>query len=135
MTERFSEEWFRDFCNRINGDAKYRKDAKGWVWPLVFSIKGDERSSCLKSGLKMIVKIYLKDGRCEGLEMLKSEDVKKDEYLLSGNASLWEDLIDRKITLLNSILKGNMKIAGDVKRLTSYLIAADDLVRIAGEIK
>ncbi len=134
MKAKFSGEWFTEFCRKINEDEKYRKDGKGWKWSITFSIIGDKDSYNVKAGMKMVVKMVLKDGRCNGIEIKDSEDITLDEYLISGRASTWENLMEGKTSLINSMLKGDLKVTGDIARLSRYVLAAEDLARIASGV-
>ncbi len=135
MIVKFSDEWFREYCKSINSDEKYRNNGKGWKWSVTFSIAGDQGSRYLKQGLNKIVKMKLKEGRCEGIEFLSSESIPLDEYLLKGKASVWESIIDGKTSIINAMLKGDLKVTGDVRTLTKYIPAANDLARIASGVK
>ncbi|MCL4450202.1 MAG: SCP2 sterol-binding domain-containing protein [Candidatus Thermoplasmatota archaeon] len=134
MITKFSDGWFKDFCRRINEDQSYGRNGKGWYWNITFSVVGDRDSQSIKAGVSKIVKMKLKDGKCEGIEIMKEERVSPDEYLIRGSASVWEKIMEGKTSLINSMLKGDLKVTGDVKRLTAYIMAANDLARIASGV-
>ena len=135
MSKKFSEEWFHSFCDMINRDGRYNSDGKGWVWDVDFVITGDENSTAMKSGLKVRASLKLRDGRCKGVEIVNGKRVEGDGYLIEGKASTWEKVIEGKMTIINAILKGELAVTGNVRKLTEYVLAANDLVRIAGMVK
>lgn len=131
----FSEEWFKSFCEMVNMDRRYNSDGKGWMWDVDFLIRGDERSTAMKSGLNVRARLKLRDGRCNGVEIVHGEEAKGDGYVIEGKASTWEGVMEGKMTIINAILKGDLAVTGNVRKLTEYVLAANDLVRIAGMVK
>jgi len=135
LSKMFTEEWFHSFCEMINGDKRYNSNGKGWLWDVDFVIRGDENSNEIKPGLNVRARLKLRDGRCEGVELVKREMEKRDGYVIEGKASAWEGVIEGKMTIINAILKGDLSVTGNMRKLTEYILAANDLVRIARMVK
>lgn len=134
MTKKFTEEWFSDFCRKISEDKSYKADSRGWVWNVIFVIVGDENSANLKSGINATVRMKLREGKCEGIEIMKNENGNADEYVIKGKASAWERIIEGKISITNSLLRGDLRVTGDFRKLIEYILSANDLSRIAGTV-
>lgn len=134
MKRMFSEEWFREYCRRISLDKRFRSNGAGWRWNVVFVVVGDPASRSLRPGMKVAVRMKLRDGRCEGVETVGSEGASTEEYVISGDASVWEAIVEGKSNIVDTILRGKLKVTGDIRTLMRYIPAAEDLARIAGEV-
>ena len=64
-----------------------------------------------------------------------SVDRKKMPYILDGTATTWENVLSGKTNVVTAMLRGEITVTGDVRKLMKYVNAAQELVRSAGKIE
>ncbi len=134
MLKIFSDEWFEKFMENINNNENYKNYAHDWEGDIILFIVGDQISDSLRAGLNKIVRLKLYHGKCISLEFLKKIPEIKDLYVLEGKANVWENILSGKTDIITAILKGEIKVTGNMKNLIKYIAAARELVKSAQNI-
>ncbi|MCL4329180.1 MAG: hypothetical protein M1151_01095 [Candidatus Thermoplasmatota archaeon] len=131
----FSREWFNEFENALNTSPEYQRTAETWEGDIILAMRGDGKSSVMKLGSSLYVFLGLSHGKCTGISVSDAIPERQHEYLLEGNASVWEAIISGKGDLVNSVLKGEVKVAGSIPKLMKYLPAAQALIASARSVR
>lgn len=134
MKTLFSREWFTDFAGELNRDATYENLAKEWEGDILFIINGDSSSTSLRWGESMLARLDLFHGKCRKLDFPDSADGTVSQYRIEGDASDWEAIMKGNADLISSIMKGVVKVEGNLMKLMKYLPAAEEIVRCARRV-
>ena len=131
----FSDQWFEKFREKINSNQDYERYAADWEGDIVISIRGDNQSHFLRSGENRNIILELFQGKCNSVIFPSSVDRKKMPYILDGTATTWENVLSGKTNVVTAMLRGEITVTGDVRKLMKYVNAAQELVRSAGKIE
>jgi putative sterol carrier protein len=130
----FSNAWFERYKECINSNTNYEKYAAEWEGDIILSIKGDEKSQYFRSGELKNVRLELYHGKCNSISFPVSASIKEVPYLLEGKATTWENILSGKADVVTSMLKGEITVTGDIRKLMKYVNAAQELVKSAWRI-
>ncbi|MGC8565660.1 MAG: SCP2 sterol-binding domain-containing protein [Thermoplasmata archaeon] len=134
MSEKFifpSEEWVGEYCKKLSNSPVYNKEGQGWKDPILFKILDYD---LLKDKVEFESFIlYLKDGKCEKCEIVKGTNVDAP-FKLSATYENWKKIIGGNINPIQAMLKGQMKVQGNMAILMKYTNAAIAMVNVAQEI-
>lgn len=133
-TVMFSDTWFEQFMEKINSNENYRRYAADWEGDIVLSIRGDEKSQYIRSGESKNVRLGLFHGGCDSISFPSAVDRKVVPYVLEGKATTWENVLSGKTNVITAMLRGEIAVTGDVRKLMKYVNAAQELVKSAGDI-
>ncbi|MGC8644947.1 MAG: SCP2 sterol-binding domain-containing protein [Thermoplasmata archaeon] len=131
----FSDEWFEVFARNINLNPAYRRAASDWEGDLILYIRGDAESGNLRPGINRIAQLSLYHGECRGIKLLDKLPGGYFNYVIEGDASTWENVLMGKMDIVTAILKGSLKVTGNMAKLMKYLEAARELVKSAREVE
>ena len=135
MTEKLlfpSEGWIRDYCSKLTNSAEYNRLGKGWQDPIQFKIT-DLESVKVPHDFKSFV-LKLKDGRCEGYQLVK-DDSDSAPFVLSSIYSDWKRILEGKVNPTQAMLSGILKVKGNMMLLMKYAAAATEMVKAASRIE
>ncbi len=127
----FSVEWFEKFGENLNSNENYKKYAADWEGDIALIIRGDEGSSFFRKGETKNVRLNLYHGKCNSISFPASVSFKDVPYLLESTATTWERILTGKVNVVTALLRGEVKVTGNVKKLMKYVNAAQELVRSA----
>lgn len=126
-----SKEWVEEYCKKLNNSETYNKEGQGWQDPILFRIIDYDKWKDRIEFESFI--LYLKNGICEKYEILR-ENVQNVPYKLSATYEDWKKIIGGNINPIQAMLKGIMKVQGNMAILMKYTNAAIAMVNAAQEI-
>ncbi|MFX1408030.1 MAG: SCP2 sterol-binding domain-containing protein [Promethearchaeota archaeon] len=129
-----SGDFAKDYCNAINNNTDYAEAAKGWGIDFEGSILYLMEAS---GEIEDDISIYmdLKNGKCLGIKLLapNEEPPRKPGLIIRASLVIWNEMAKRKITAMNAIMSGKLKLEGQVNLVMRYSQAAMILAKIAGK--
>ncbi len=134
MTEKLefpSEGWIRDYCSRLSASPEYSRLGLGWHDPIQFKVT-DLESIGVEVEFRSFV-LNLRDGKCEGFELIK-EDADRAPFVLNSTYSNWRRILEGKVNPTQAMLSGILKVKGDMMLLMKYAAAATEMVKTAEKI-
>ncbi|MEM0127554.1 MAG: SCP2 sterol-binding domain-containing protein [Thermoplasmatales archaeon] len=126
-----SKDWVEEYCRNLSESQDYNKSGKGWKDPIMFKI-ADPDSLKGKMEFDSFI-LNLKDGKCEGVEIVKEEST-TSPFILTASYQNWKKIIDGKINPTQAMLTGQIKVKGNVATLLRYASAAIAMVKAAQAI-
>lgn len=126
-----SEQWVDEYCKRLSNSQVYNKEGQGWQDPILFRILDYEN---LKGKIEFDSFIlYLKNGKCEKCEVIRNKNADAP-FKLSATYENWKKIMGGKINPIQAMLRGEMKVQGNMAVLMKYTNAAIAMVNVAQEI-
>lgn len=115
-----SEEWMKALQEVLNGSKQYEKAAKRWKGALVTEILPEEGK------LDNPVYLYMNpvEGRVVEACALKKLEEKDAPYVMTAKFSVWKDIIQGKYDGTQAIMKGKMKLKGNMQELMKNVAAS-----------
>jgi len=126
-----TEEWFQAFIARINGSDEYRVAAADWEGDIAFLVQAEP-----DLGVPDDVWGYLDlwHGACRGGGVVARDDGERAAYLLSAPYTRWKAILLGDLDPIKGMMQGKLKVRGDLPTIVRYVRAANELVRLTGEV-
>ncbi len=123
-----SREWAEEFCRELNRSETYARSARGWVWPILFIVRGDD------GGRRGFV-LRLENGRCLGVEWLEEPRGDEAPFVLEAGLRDWLDVVEGRVDPLMAIVRRRIVLArGSYGTVLRFPVAALEMVRAAQRV-
>ena len=117
------DEWVTALQDAINSSAGYAEAAKTWEGDFYFIVEPRE------SGAKEQVMYFdLWHGRCRESMLAADRSAKKPAFVISGSASAWRKVIEKKLDPIQGMMTRQLKLQGDMVKIMKAVKAAKELV-------
>ena len=127
-----TDDWFQEFIVRINGSDEYRVAAADWEGDIAFLVQAEP-----DIGVPDDVWGYLDlwHGVCRGGGVVDPDRGSRAAYLLSAPYTRWKDIVQGDLDPIKGMMQGKLKVRGDLPTIVRYVRAANELVRLTGEVE
>jgi putative sterol carrier protein len=127
-----TDEWFQAFIVEINASDEYRVAAADWEGDVTFLVEAEP-----DIGVPQDVWGYLDlwHGACRGGGVVDAERGADAAYLLSAPYTRWKDIVLGDLDPIKGMMQGKLKVRGDLPTIVRYVRAANELVRLTGEVE
>jgi len=126
-----SEEWAKEYLEKLNSNASYEDAAKNWEGAFIFAIQKDpmfDRDAYLY--------LDLYHGKCRDAKFSLSEsDLPVAEYRYSGPYGNWRRLINKEIDPIQGLLTGKFKLQGSMMKVMRFTKAAKEMVNTTAMVQ
>ena len=124
--------WFEAYVARINTSKVYAECAATWEGDVTFMIEPEPR-------LGVPEPIYcwldLWHGRCRTVRFgVAPAEAEQALFVIRAPYSRWKQVIRRELDPVRGMMQGKLKLQGDLQAIVRHVKAADELVRIAGQV-
>ncbi len=127
-----SEDWLKEYVNRINESSEYREAAATWEGDIsyVFEAEPDK-------GVPQELWAYLDlwHGECRGAKFgVPAEEGEKAKFIIRAPYSRWKEVIKKELDPVKGMMQGKLKLKGDLPTIVRYVKAANELVNLAASV-
>ncbi len=131
--EIFTDEWAKEWCNKINNNQNYKESAGNWEWPLILKISGKAGTAIEEDRL---VYVDLKNGECRTGRAATADDVEDTPYIVAADADTWKKIFSGDIDIMTGIMWGKIKLEkGNLGDIAQHVSAAKQLVVSATKVE
>ena len=124
-----SPEWILSFEKALQEDKKYRDAAKKWEGTVVIHMIGDAKSGIPED---LYVLLDLWHGDCRSVRLVPAEVGKKGDYVLTAELDKWQSVLSGELNAVKGMMKGQIKIKGNLTKMVRFAKAANRLVEVTG---
>lgn len=126
------KEWLEAYVARINASKAYAESAARWEGDVTFLFEAEPR-------LSVPDPIYswldLWHGKCRAARYdVPAEEGERAKFVIRAPYSRWKQVIRRELDPIRGMMQGKLKVKGDLQVIVRHVKAADELVRIAGQV-
>lgn len=122
-----SEEWSKEYVEKLNSNEAYAEAGKKWEGDITFVIKQDEDFDH-----DAFLYLDLLHGECKGHQFsLDKSSIPDSEFKYSGKYGNWIKLINKEIDPIQGILTGKFKLEGSMMKIMKFTKAAKEMVSTA----
>jgi len=124
-----SQEWVEAFAQAINESEAYREHAATWEHgPVALVI-----NAAPELGWEETRSIWLDlhRGRCRQARIVSRAEAEEAPFVIYGDYGQWRGLVEGKFDLLPALMRGRLKLKGDLKVIVKYVKAAKALIAAA----
>ena len=127
-----SEEWLKEYVERINGSASYREAAATWEGDVTYVIEAEP-----DKGVPETVWAWLDlwHGECRGGKIISPEEGEKSQFLIRAPYSRWKEVIKKELDPIKGMMQGKLKLKGDLPTIVRYVKASNELVNLAQTVQ
>ena len=122
-----SDEWIKNFKDKLNKNKTYEEVAKNWEGDFLLIISPDEK---LKDEVVFYVDLW--HGKCRDAFIVTRE--KNAAFVFRGPYSNWKKVINNELDPLRGLIRGMFIVEGDSKIILDQAKAAQELVNTASKI-
>jgi len=127
----YSDAWYEDMKNLINGSERFRKQAPRDHVVMSLEVEGDGTSPYIPAEGALHFLIELDDGMVQDFRALPERFSGKGlSFRFTAPASVWESVADGKTDPITAGLRGEIKVRGDMR----YLMENADAVKLLIEL-
>jgi putative sterol carrier protein len=125
-----SEEWLKEWENRLNTSETYAQAAADWEGDLVIVILPDENYT-----QTTYLYIGLQHGKASGACFLKSLDEKKAPFTSTAPFGTWRKVLEGRIDVIQAMFSNKIKLVGSMAAIQRQPKPTYELVKVAGTIE
>ncbi len=124
-----TDEWAKALMNEINASEAYKKAAANWEGDFYFVTTAGQ-------GVAEDTYLYLDlwHGLARDAYLVKDPAAKKVAFQLSAPVDVWHKVLDGDIDPIAGIMKGNLKLKGNMMQIIKTPKAATELVASAMKV-
>lgn len=125
-----SEEWAKEYVEKLNSNSAYQAAGKTWDDSITFVVDPDD-------AYKEFWYIYLdlKAGKCVKYQSGSEEkDMPVSTFKYKGKYSNWVKLIKGEIDPIQGLMTGKFKLEGSMMKIMRYTNAAKEMVNTAAKV-
>ena len=124
--ELFSQEWAQAAGQNLQTSTGYQKAAATWEGTMIFANSSQTNSNAF---------FDLWHGECCAARLATPTDLENAAYIISADASTWEQVLTGKLEPIAALLRGKLKLSkGNLAVLVRYVPAAKELVLCAANV-
>jgi putative sterol carrier protein len=123
--------WFQSFIELINRSAEYRAAAADWEGDIAFLVQAEPD---IRVPDDVWGYLDLWHGACRGGGVVDAGTGERAAYVLSAPYTRWKDILLGELDPIKGMMQGKLKVRGDLPTIVRYVRAANELVRLTGEV-
>lgn len=125
-----SAEWAKALGEDIAKDEELVELLKDFETDFVFAYEADDK-------LKEPVYLYVKSsgGGLAEVAELKSVDEREAEFVVTGPYSIWKGIIKGEVDSMQAVMKGQLKLKGNMSKLLKNIKAQNALMNAMGKLE
>ncbi len=118
-----SDEWAKMYMEALNENRAYEDAASDWEGDFLFVLEPDDK---LKE--RTVIYIDLYHGKCREAYILKPGEEKKTNFVIEAPYGYWVKVIKKEVDAIEGLVKGKLKLKGDMAKVMKYTRAAQEMV-------
>jgi putative sterol carrier protein len=119
-----SQAWVEQLMVEINQSTGYAEAAKLWEGDVLMVVTGHGAHY-----------LDLWHGQCRSALYLVDFSSKKAEFSLSAALNTWQQVLTGKLDPMQGMMKGQLKLDGNLAKVMQHLKAAQEMVRCAARVE
>jgi putative sterol carrier protein len=119
-----SEEWVKEYTEKLNSNAIYADAAKNWEGAMTFIVQKDDAFD-----REAYIYLDLYHGKCrEGKFSFNETELPVPEFKYIGPFTNWRKLMNKEIDPIQGLLTGKFKLQGSMMKVMRFTKAAKEMV-------
>jgi putative sterol carrier protein len=126
-----TQEWFDDFVAEVNASVEYRDAAADWEGDIAFLVQAEPDKAFPRDVWGYL---DLWHGACRSGGVVTAEDGERAAYVIAAPYTRWKDVVRGDLDPVKGMMQGKLRLRGDLPTIIRYVRAANELVRLTGEV-
>jgi putative sterol carrier protein len=128
MPEFPSEEWLKEYVQRINDSEGYREAAATWEGDVAYVIEAEPDKGVAEDTWAWL---DLWHGECREGKLVTPAEGDKARFVIRAPYSRWKEVIKKELDPIKGMMQGKLRLKGDLPTIIRYVKAANELVNLA----
>jgi putative sterol carrier protein len=125
-----SKEWMDKLVDLLKGNADYKKAAGNWEGSLALVIEAEEG----KLDKKLIFYADPYHGEIRAHAIINNIEEKNPDFVINGPYSVWKEIQKGNMDTMQAIMKGKVKVKGNMAALLKQVKATQVMMKLLEEI-
>ncbi|MBU1672707.1 MAG: SCP2 sterol-binding domain-containing protein [Actinobacteria bacterium] len=125
-------EWVALYERNIREDPAYREANKGWEGTIALHILA-EPAIGLDNDLYLLMDLW--HGECRSIRLVPREAGEGADYILTADYDKWKALIFKELNVIKALMRGKIKLKGNMGNIVRYAKGAVILIDLAPEAR
>ena len=123
-----SEEWLKEYVDRINQSPEYKEAAATWEGDVAYVFEPEP-----DKGVEEEIWAWLDlwHGECRDGKIVDPSEGEKASFIIRAPYSRWKEVIRKELDPVKGMMQGKLKLKGDLPTIIRYVKAANELVNVA----
>ncbi len=131
MPEFPTQLWFDAFVTEVNASEEYRVAAADWEGDIAFLVEAEPDKN-MPADVWGYLDLW--HGACRGGGVVERRDGERAAYVIAAPYTRWKDVVQGDLDPVRGMMQGKLKVRGDLPTIIRYVRAANELVRLTGEV-
>ena len=131
MPEFPTQPWFDAFVAEVNASEEYRVAAADWEGDIAFLVEAEPDKN-MPADVWGYLDLW--HGACRGGGVVERRDGERAAYVIAAPYTRWKDVVQGDLDPVKGMMQGKLKVRGDLPTIIRYVRAANELVRLTGEV-
>ena len=122
----FSEEWIKDYYEKLSSNKTFKQAADDWYIKLVLTIDDEENKN---------VFLDLQNGECKSARIANNTDIENADYIITASKDSWKKILNNELDPMLAVMTKKLELKkGNVGSLLKYIDAAKELLKSASQV-
>lgn len=126
-----TDEWMKAYVQEVNASEEYRQAAADWEGDIAFLVLAEPDKEFPRD-VWLLMDLW--HGICREGGVIDERRGAEARYLISAPYSRWKDVLAGELDPIKGMIQGKLKLKGDLPVIVRYVRAANELVRLTGEV-
>jgi putative sterol carrier protein len=131
MPEFPTQPWFDAFVAEVNASEEYRVAAADWEGDIAFLVEAEPDKN-MPADVWGYLDLW--HGACRSGGVVGPHDGARAAYVIAAPYTRWKDVVQGDLDPVRGMMQGKLKVRGDLPTIIRYVRAANELVRLTGEV-
>ncbi len=131
MPEFPTQPWFDAFVAEVNASEEYRVAAADWEGDIAFLVEAEPDKN-MPADVWGYLDLW--HGACRSGGVVERQDGERAAYVIAAPYTRWKDVVQGDLDPVKGMMQGKLKVRGDLPTIIRYVRAANELVRLTGEV-
>ncbi|MFH2129963.1 MAG: SCP2 sterol-binding domain-containing protein [bacterium] len=122
----FSEEWCKEWKDRLNRNADFAKYNKGWEGDLSGIIQADPDNNFPE---ERYLYLHFHDGSALDIKMITREAAEKCKFIMSGPYMRWYQVAKGDLDAVKAMMQGKLKLKGNLPYVVKYVKGVQESIK------
>ena len=131
MPEFPTQPWFDALVTEVNASDEYRVAAADWEGDIAFLVEAEPDKNV---PIDVWGYLDLWHGACRRGGVVPRADGERAAYVIAAPYTRWKDVVQGALDPVKGMMQGKLKVRGDLPTIIRYVRAANELVRLTGQV-
>lgn len=131
MPEFPTQPWFDAFVAEVNASEEYRVAAADWEGDIAFLVEAEPDKN-MPADVWGYLDLW--HGACRAGGVVERRDGERAAYVIAAPYTRWKDVVQGDLDPVRGMMQGKLKVRGDLPTIIRHVRAANELVRLTGEV-